>query len=93
MKNRRNIINNNTYLHITLIILLCSAIEPFLFIVSFNQWNGVCAGCSGSVRVEYAIEKRSPSVRVRSDDVLMLSYGLGGVAAGRAFPLRFPGSF
>ena len=60
-------------------------------VVAFNQWNDVYVGCSGSVRGERAIRERNPSVRVHSNDVSLVNCGLGEVAAGRAFPLRFRG--
>lgn len=60
-------------------------------VVLFNKWNDVYVGCSGSVRVERAIREHHRLVRAHSNDVSVVNCGLGAVATGRAFPLRFPG--
>ncbi len=51
----------------------------------------VCIGYPCSFRVHHEIEERHPSVRVHSNEVSLLSYGLGALATGSAFPLRFRG--
>ena len=62
-------------------------------VVAFNQWNDVHVDCSVSFRVERAIGARDLSVRVRSNGVSLMGCGLGAVATGSAFPLRYPGRF
>ncbi len=51
----------------------------------------VCVGYPCSFRVHHEIEECHPSVRVQSNEVSLLSCGLGALATDSAFPSRFCG--
>ncbi len=65
------------------------AVEQITRTVPFDEWGDVWVGCSGSFRFDRAVKQRHPSVRVHSNDVSLLSCGLGALATGEAFPVRF----
>ncbi len=65
------------------------AIEQITRIVPFDQWGQVWVGCSGSFRFDQAVKQRHPSVKVHSNDVSLLSCGLGALAVGESFSLQF----
>jgi len=69
----------------------CSSVEQITRVVPFDEWSEVYIGCSGSFRVDRAIKERYPKVRVHSNDVSLLSCGLGALATDATFPLRFRG--
>ena len=67
------------------------AVEQITRIVPFGEWGDVHIGCSGSFRVERAIGQRHPNARLHSNDVSLLSCGLGALGMGQTFPLTFRG--
>ncbi len=66
-------------------------VQQILRTVEFGAWGDVFVCCSGSFRVDRAIKERHPQVRVHSNDVSLLSCGLGALANGQTFPLTFRG--
>ena len=68
-----------------------AVVEQILRTVDFGAWGDVYVCCSGSFRVDRAIKERDPSARIHSNDVSLLSCGLGALATGRTFPLTFRG--
>lgn len=67
------------------------AVEQITRVVPFDEWREVYVGCSGSFRVDRAIKARHPLVNVHSNDVSLVSCGLGALATNASFPLRFSG--
>ena len=67
------------------------AIEQITRCVSFENWREVFVGCSGSFRFDRAVKDRYWSVKVHSNDVSLLSCGLGALATGADFPIGFTG--
>jgi len=65
------------------------AIEQITRVVPFDEWGDVWVGCSGSFRFDQAVKERHPSVRVHSNDVSLLSCGLGALAVGDSFSIQF----
>ena len=66
-------------------------VDQILRTVDFESWGTVFVCCSGSFRVDRAIKERHPKARIHSNDVSLLSCGLGALATGRTFPLTFRG--
>lgn len=66
-------------------------IQQLLEVVPFAEWGDVFCCCSGSFRVDGAIKRRFPLAQVHSNDVSLLSCGLGALLAGGGFSLRFHG--
>ncbi|MFZ5834185.1 MAG: hypothetical protein ACOY2B_02220 [Pseudomonadota bacterium] len=68
-----------------------AVIQQLLEVVPFAEWGDAYCCCSGSFRVDGAIKRRFPLAQVHSNDVSLLSCGLGAVLVGGGFPLRFHG--
>ena len=68
-----------------------AVVEQILRTVDFGAWGDVYVCCSGSFRVDRAIKERHPNARIHSNDVSLLSCGLGALATGQTFPLTFRG--
>ena len=66
-------------------------VEQITRIVPFDEWRRVFIGCSGSFRVDGTIKQAFPDVSVVSNDVSLLSCGLGELLVGRSFALGFKG--
>lgn len=67
------------------------AVEQITRVVSFDEWGDVFVGCSGSFRFERAVKERYPGTRIHSNDISLLSCGLGALATATTFPLAFAG--
>ena len=65
------------------------AIEQVTRVVPFDKWGDVFVGCSGSFRFDHAVKQRHWKVRVHSNDVSLLSCGVGALAMGEPFDLTF----
>ncbi len=68
-----------------------AVVEQILRTVDFGAWGDVHVCCSGSFRVDRAIKERHSNARIHSNDVSLLSCGLGALATGQTFPLSFRG--
>ena len=64
-------------------------LEQITRIVPFESWRQVFVGCSGSFRFERALKVQRPEIVLHSNDVSLLSYGVGALAIKAAFPLTF----
>ena len=64
-------------------------IEQITRVVPFGEWGKVFVGCSGSFRFDRAVKQRHWKVEVHSNDVSLLSCGLGALATGKTFDLTF----
>ena len=58
-------------------------------IIPFGNWGRVFVGCSGSFRFDRAVKQRHPGVEVHANDVSLLSCGIGAMATGAEFSIRF----
>lgn len=65
------------------------AVEQITRVVPFDDWRKVFVGCSGSYRIERAIRMRHPHAQLFSNDVSLLSCGIGAMALGLEFPVAF----
>ena len=54
-----------------------AVVEQILRTVDFGVWGDVYVCCSGSFRVDRAIKEHHPNARIHSNDVSLLSCGLG----------------
>ena len=61
-------------------------VEQILRTVDFGAWGDVYVCCSGSFRVDRAIKERHPNARIHSNDVSLLSCGLGRAGQGPDVP-------
>ena len=60
-------------------------------VVPIGDWGAVYCCCSGSFRVDRAITARWPGLAVHSNDVSLLSCGIGAAATGGRFKIGFTG--
>ena len=64
-------------------------IGQILDTVPCGEWGSVFVGCSGSFRFDQAVKRRHPALRVYSNDVSLLTCGVGALVKGREFDIRF----
>lgn len=66
-------------------------VEQMFRIVPFEDFRDVFVCCSGSFRVDRAVKQAHPGLRVHSNDVSLLTVGLGRLLTGEPHAFRFTG--
>ena len=64
-------------------------IAQALSVVDLSNADDVFVCCSGAFRLEQALVKARPEIRIHSNDATLLSCALGGLAIGSPLEFRF----